>query len=82
MRTLKGSHIGAALKPLSPGTGVEYGEPCLSYFSFPPFENFGLSIVPWIRNGNDSLPSFNLAPANRATVLVKKPCLVVIAATP
>ena len=82
MRTLKGSHIGAALKPMRPAAGVEYEEPCLSYFSFAPFENFGLSIVPSIRKGNDSLPSFNLAPSNRANVLVKKPCLVVIAATP
>jgi hypothetical protein len=38
--------------------------------------------VPSIRNGNDNLPSVNLAPANRAKVFVQKPCLVVIVATP
>jgi hypothetical protein len=50
--------------------------------SFVPFENLGFSIVPSIRNGNDNLPSFNLAPANRANVFVQKPCLLVIVATP
>src|SRR5258708_38282116 len=47
-----------------------------------PFENTGLSIVPPTRNGNCNLPSFNVAPDIRATVLVKKLSLVVISANP
>jgi hypothetical protein len=47
-----------------------------------PFENTGLSIVPPMRKGNCSLPSFNVAPDSRATVLVKKLSLVVISAKP
>lgn len=47
-----------------------------------PLENTGLSIVPPIRKGNCSLPSFNVAPEKRATVFVKKLSLVVISANP
>ena len=53
-----------------------------SYFSLVPCKNFGFSIVPSMRNGKDNLPSFNLAPSRRANMLVKKPCLVVMVATP
>jgi len=52
------------------------------YLSLVPFKNFGFSIVPSIRNGNDNLPSFNLAPSKRANVFVQKSCLVVMVATP
>src|SRR5581483_4667886 len=45
-------------------------------------ENRGLSIVPPIRKGNCNLPSFKLAPASRAMVLVKKLSLLVISAKP
>jgi hypothetical protein len=47
-----------------------------------PLENTGLLIVPPIRKGNCNLPSFNAAPENRATVLVKKLCFEVISAKP
>jgi hypothetical protein len=47
-----------------------------------PLENRGLSIVPPIRKGNCNLPSFKVAPANRAMLLMKKLSLVVISANP
>ena len=47
-----------------------------------PLENTGLLIVPPIRKGNCNLPSFNVAPDSRATVLVKKLSWVVISANP
>ena len=40
------------------------------------------SIVPPTRKGNDNCPSFKVAPDIRAKVFVKKPCLVVIFASP
>lgn len=81
MKTLKGKYIGAGLHPGTLAPAWNMGNHA-SYLFFAPFENFGLSIVPSIRKGNDSLPSFKVAPSNRANVLVRKPCLVVIAATP
>ena len=63
---------------------VNYRGFCTASTSLSPFplENTGLSIVPPMRKGNCSLPSFNAAPDSRATVLVKKLCLVVISANP
>jgi hypothetical protein len=52
------------------------------YLFFVAFENFGFSIVPSMRKGNDNLPSVSLAPSMRAKVFVRNPCLVVIAARP
>ena len=45
-------------------------------------EKTGFSMVPVIRKGKDNNPSFNVAPESRAKVFVKKPCLVVIFASP
>jgi hypothetical protein len=50
-----------------------------AYFSM---EKLGLETVPPTRKGNDNRPSFTVAPDRRATILVKKPCLATIIATP
>jgi hypothetical protein len=47
-----------------------------------PLANTGLSIVPLTWNGKDSLPSFSVAPDNRANRFVTNPCLEAISATP
>ena len=85
----EGKAAGFHLNSTKRGRSVKDGPPAPSqhpiqwfYLSLVPFKNFGFSIVPSSRNGNDNLPSFNLAPSNRANALVKKPCLVVIVATP
>ena len=51
-------------------------------YCFESLENLGSAILPSMRKGKVSLPSTSLAPSKRAKVLVKKPCLVVMVATP
>jgi hypothetical protein len=52
------------------------------WLCYSPLANTGLSIVPRTWNGNDSLPSFSVPPANRANRFVTNPCLERISATP
>src|ERR1700676_4020463 len=57
-------------------------DPCGRTFLCTHCGTTGLSIVPPIRKGNCNLPSFNVAPDSRATVLVRKLSFVVISANP
>jgi hypothetical protein len=54
----------------------------ISRSAYFPMEKLGLETVPPTRKGNDNRPSFTVAPDSRATILVKKPCLARIIATP